>query len=62
MQTINDIIADYRGQFLRLSTSRQSTIRRRAQEYIRRNPGCADHSTFWRGLSARQVLSTYVHR
>jgi len=55
--TINEYVDSARAKFAKLSKSRQSALRRDAREFISRNPGCADHSNFWRGLSARQVLS-----
>jgi hypothetical protein len=56
-QTINEHVEGQRKLFRHLSESRQNTLRREARAFIYRNPGAADHSNFWRGLSARQVLS-----
>ena len=57
MITINEHIANLRGAFLRLSPGYRAKLVRDAKGFIYRNPGCADHSNFWRGLSARQVIS-----
>lgn len=38
-----------------LSRSYQSKLRSKARHVIETKPHCADHSTFWRSLSARQV-------
>lgn len=56
--TINDSIASAKSALLSLSKSSQSRLCRKARAYIADLPGCADHSTFWRGLSARQVVET----
>ena len=58
METIAEHIDTLRAQFLALSDSRKNTLRREARKFIERNPGCADHSAFWRGLSARHILAT----
>lgn len=57
MKTVQEQIADITAEFRKLSSSRQVALKREAREYIAKNPGCADHSNFWRGLSARQVLA-----
>lgn len=58
MTTVQEHIAKQTAAFLSLSKSRQATLKRKAKQYIDAHPGCADHSTFWRGLSARQI--TYI--
>ena len=58
MKTVSEQIDTLRAQFLALSNSRKNALRRDARKFIERNPGCADHSNFWRGLSARHVLAT----
>ena len=58
MKTVSEHIDTLRAQFLALSDSRKNALRREARLFINRNPGCADHSTFWRGLSARHILAT----
>lgn len=60
--TINEQIEALKTRFRRLSKSRQSALRRDALEYVEKNPACADHSAFWRGLSARQVAGILVPR
>jgi hypothetical protein len=55
--TVQNFCDQQQRKFLALSTSRQNALRREARAFIFRNPGCADHSNFWRGLSARQVLA-----
>ena len=55
--TINEHIDNLRADFLRLAKSTQMAHARKARVFIRQNPGCADHSDFWRGLSARQVIA-----
>lgn len=56
MKTIQEHVEELRGKFRRLSASRRARITREAREFCRENPGAADHSNFWRGLSARQVI------
>jgi len=51
-------IAQDLAAFARLSPSHQSRLRRKAQAFIASNPGAADHSIFWRNLSARQITYT----
>ena len=43
--------------FRNLSPQRKSSLRMLAADICSRKPHCADHSNFWRGLSARHVLS-----
>jgi len=57
MQTIQEHISDRVRQFQALSRSRQRQLRLQAVEYVGKNPGSADASTYWRGLSARQVIA-----
>lgn len=57
MTTINEHIADRQAEFRRLSPSRQATLRRRAVAYCQACPNMADASSYWRGLSARQVIA-----
>lgn len=57
MNTVQEYITSLEKQFRALSKSRKNALRRQAAQEIERFPGSADHSTFWRGLSARQVLS-----
>lgn len=56
MKTVIEHIFELKVQFNRLSQSRRYALKRAARLFIWRNPGCADHSNFWRGLSARQVV------
>ena len=55
--TINEFIATRTAEFHSLAKSTQKAHARKARVLIRQNPGCADHSCFWRGLSARQVIA-----
>lgn len=41
-----------------LARSTRKAHARKARAFIAENPGCADNSNYWRGLSARQVIST----
>ena len=56
MKTIQEHIGSVKADFLKLSASRQSTLRREAHKFIRQAPHMADANGFWRGLSARQVI------
>ena len=56
--TVNEYVSQQAAKFSALSKSRKAKLTAEAREFIAKNPGCADHSNFWRGLSARQVLST----
>ena len=58
MKTINEVIAAYTAEFRQLARSTQKAHARKARAFIAENPGCADNSNYWRGLSARQVIST----
>ena len=58
MKTVSEQIDTLRAEFSALSNSRKNALRREARKFIDCNPGCADHSTFWRGLSARHILAT----
>ena len=55
MKTINEQIAEQQARLKALSPSRKSHLRRQATRVA--NTHMADSSTFWRGLSARQVLA-----
>lgn len=55
-KTAGEYIDGLKSEFLKLSASRQSTLRREAHKYIRKFPHMANANGFWRGLSARQVL------
>ena len=44
--------------FRSLSAGHRAKLVREAKKFICRNPGAADHSNFWRGLSARQVIAS----
>jgi hypothetical protein len=55
MKTVTEYVAEQQAAFRRLSRGRQGAIRRQAAQYIREYPHMADVSTFWRGLSARQI-------
>ena len=56
--TVNEYVSQQAAKFSALSKSRKSQLTAQSREFIAKNPGCADHSNFWRGLSARQVLAT----
>jgi hypothetical protein len=58
-RTVSDHIEELQAAFWRLSSSRKAALRREARAFIYQHPGCADHSNFWRGLSARQVLACW---
>ena len=58
IQTISEVIAGKKRDFLKLSASRRKTLRREAFRLIKDFPHCASASTFWRGLSAQHVLET----
>jgi hypothetical protein len=55
--TITQHIEALKAEFAKLGKSRKSQLRREAAELISSKPYMADVSSFWRGLSARQVLS-----
>ncbi|MDE2106159.1 MAG: hypothetical protein KGL39_53545 [Patescibacteria group bacterium] len=57
MSTINEHVENLQAQFCKLSKSYRARLAKKANEFIYRNPGAADHSNFWRGLSARQVIA-----
>jgi hypothetical protein len=57
-QTVQEHNDDLRKAFRKLSISRRNKLESDAKGFIFRNPGSADHSGFWRGLSARQVIET----
>jgi hypothetical protein len=57
MKTINEHIASLVAQFRSMSPQARSAWIRKAKAYIEANPAMADASTFWRGLSARQVIA-----
>ncbi len=56
-KTIQEQINNLKAQFRMLSASRRAAVRRDACAFIARCPHMADASSFWRGLSARQVLA-----
>jgi hypothetical protein len=56
-KTINEQIAARQAEFCQLAKSTQSSLRRKAKELIDSRPHMANASTFWRGLSAIQVLA-----
>ena len=58
MKTVTEAISAYAAEFRRLARSTQKAHARKARAFIAQNPGCADNSNYWRGLSARQVIST----
>jgi len=60
MQTVQSFIEQQQQRFRSLCLSRQRSLQRQAAELIDRKPHCADLSNFWRGLSARHVLSVIV--
>jgi hypothetical protein len=59
---MNEHMELLKKKFIRLRPSRVKQLVREARSFIMKNPGCADHSTFWvprgmsTGLSARQVI------
>jgi hypothetical protein len=57
MATINEVVALRQSEFRKLSRSRRSVLIRRAIALCDDYPHCADSSTYWRGLSARQVIA-----
>jgi hypothetical protein len=57
MKTINEHIANLTAQFRTMSPQARAAWIRKAKAYIEANPSMADASTFWRGLSARQVIA-----
>lgn len=59
MMTISEHVERQQRAFRRLSSSRQRTLAREAEQLVRQQPHMADASTYWRGLSARQVLEAY---
>lgn len=62
MTTINQHISSLTEQFRNLTVASQRRLAKQAREYIAANPAMADASAFWRGLSARQVLSAASQR
>lgn len=54
---VNQRIEAQQNRFRNLSPQRKSSLRILAADICSRKPRCADHSNFWRGLSARHVLS-----
>jgi len=57
MKTINEFITTQQALFSTLSKSRKDRLKKEAREYIKKHPHMRDASTFWRGLSAQQVLA-----
>lgn len=58
--TVQEHNDQLRRAFRQLSLSRRRKLVSDAKGFIYRNPGAADHSNFWRGLSARQVIAANV--
>jgi hypothetical protein len=56
MMTVNEYVAAQKARFLRLRPATQLRLCRAARRHICLTPHMADASTFWRGLSPRQVL------
>lgn len=56
MTTVQNI-ERYKAIFRSLSQSRQKQLTRIARDYVAEYPHMADVSNFWRGLSARHILS-----
>ena len=56
--TVQHQMTLYRQQFRALSYPRIMQLKRNARGFIRDNPGCADNSNFWRGMSARHILES----
>jgi len=56
-KTANEQVTILAAEFKALSKSRQSTLKRQAKAKIKAKPYIANHSTFWRGLSAAQILA-----
>lgn len=56
MHTVQDFVAQQEERFAQLSYSRRKGLVAGAKKLIAAFPHMADASTFWRGLSARQVL------
>lgn len=57
MQTINETILNLQWEFMKLSASRRYRLANEARILIAQHPHAADHSTFWKGLSANHVLA-----
>lgn len=57
MHTVQDFVAQQEERFAALSYSRRKGLVAAAKKLIESLPHMADASTFWRGLSARQVIS-----
>ena len=57
MKTINESIASLQNQIRNLSPRQKARWIRKALTYINDYPHMADASTFWKGLSARQVIA-----
>lgn len=57
MKTVNEQIADLTARFHRLSDSRKARLKREALAFVASKPYAANHSTFWRGLSAIHILA-----
>lgn len=56
-KTTNEQVATITAAFTALSKSRQSALKREAKAQVEAKPHIANHSTFWRGLSAAQILA-----
>lgn len=57
MFAVQSFIDRQKSAFLSLAPQRQHSLRLMARELCERKPHCADHSNFWRGLSARHILA-----
>jgi len=57
MSTVQSFVDRQQAWFRSLSPQRQHSLRLLARDLCERKPHCADHSNFWRGLSARHILS-----
>jgi hypothetical protein len=57
MNTANEQIAKLTARFRALSESRKAHLKREAKAQVEAKPYTANHSTFWRGLSASQVIA-----
>lgn len=57
MHTVQEFINQRENRFGRLSRKRQQELCRAARRLIASYPHMANASTFWRGLSANQVIA-----
>ena len=56
-KTTNEQVAILTAGFKALSKSRQSALKREAKAQVESKPHTANHSTFWKGMSAAQILA-----